>query len=52
MGAAFFIQAFAYLEKQPIYSCMGTDGHWSIKHQKANKLNYCAKKGICKIDWK
>ena len=40
-GAAFIMQPFVFLEKQPIYKCQDENGEWTIKDQEKLLSQYC-----------
>ena len=54
MGAAFFLFAFAFLEKEPVFKCQLTPGSqvWTFGNEE-NTLEdqYCSNDYICEIDW-
>ena len=54
MGAAFFLLAFAFLEKEPTFMCQLDKGsHEWTRSSISNPLEdeYCSGKYNCKIDW-
>ena len=54
MGAAFFLYAFAFLEKEPNFKCQLTPGsdEWTFGTEEAPlEEAYCAGEYYCEIDW-
>ena len=54
MGAVFFLLAFAFLEKEPVFKCQMTpySDEWTIGSELVPlEEEYCAKELPCDIDW-